>query len=116
MVLAHSLQIYLVRREEVNWPFVILHLDVLVVADQIASLGQLERVPHVAHWTGQLALCDIALFLVSDARLVHAMSDALLTEAVTAVKDSWKIVLSILLIGVSVLLVADNTSSQVSFD
>lgn len=39
LVKLESRRVYLAAREEIHWPFLVLDLDVLVVADQEAGLG-----------------------------------------------------------------------------
>lgn len=52
-------RINLAAREEIDRALLILHLDVLIVADKEASLSELEDVLMVADWTDQLARCHI---------------------------------------------------------
>jgi len=56
----------LVPWEEVDRPFFILHLQVLVVANEVALLGQLEDVLDVANRASDLTSCDVQLLVVSN--------------------------------------------------
>jgi hypothetical protein len=38
--------------------FIVVHFDVLVVANQVACFGQLKDMFYVANWTGKLASCN----------------------------------------------------------
>jgi hypothetical protein len=82
----------LALRKEVNRTLIILHLDVLIVANQIACFCQLEHMPHMAHWTVELTRRDIANLTVDQAQWLDVTSDALFTHAVTAVEHPWEIV------------------------
>ena len=41
-------------RKEIHRAFFILHFDVLVIANKIASLSQFKNVFHIANWTNYL--------------------------------------------------------------
>ena len=65
----------------------------------------------VANWAKDLAGSDILLSFVSDGGSLYLLDDALLTETVSTVEYSRQVTFVTLLVGVSKLFVADNTSS-----
>ena len=65
----------------------------------------------VANWAKDLAGSDIILSFVSDGGSLDLLDDALLTETVSTVEYSRQVTFVTLLVGVSKLFVADNTSS-----
>ena len=54
-----SAWVYLTAREEIDRTFLILHLDVLVVANEEPRLCQLEDVLNVTDWANHLACSHI---------------------------------------------------------
>ncbi len=54
---AYTLLLKFASREKVYWALIVVHFDVLVVANQVPCFGQLKDMFHVAHRTGKLASC-----------------------------------------------------------
>ena len=54
-----SAWVYLTAREEIDRTFLILHLDVLVVANEEPRLCQLKNVLNVTDWADNLACSHI---------------------------------------------------------
>ena len=103
--------------KEVDRTLVILHLDILVIADDEPGLGQFEYVLIVANWTDYLTGCHIGVLLVCDRCPLNLLDDALLTDAISAEEYTWqvtrnaKVRIRDLKLGV-----AEHTAPQVALD
>ena len=76
-------------REEIDWAFFILNFNVLVVADEEASLRQFEYVLDVANRADDLARGHVLYVgAAADGRPLNVFQDAAFAQGVAAVQDS----------------------------
>ena len=68
--------------KEIDWSFVVLHLDILVVANYEPCFCELEYVLIIANWTDYLASSNVSVFLICNRRSLNLLGDALLTDAI----------------------------------
>lgn len=108
----------LTAREEIYRALLVLHLDVLVVADEESGLCQLEYVFNVTDWTYYLTCSHILdVSPTSDRCPLDLLCDTVFTKRVTTIEDSryvWGLVL--FCVTICVFGVAQDAVSQITLD
>ena len=80
--------INLTTREEIYRTLVVLHLYILIIADEEACLRQLEDVLYIANGTGQLACGCIFDRFICDRGTLDLLGNTTFTQRVSTIENS----------------------------